>query len=115
MEGLRKTAAPVLILQSDDDGIIHYRDNFEMLYATFREDPRKTFLPADRAQPQLPTPQSVDRAKRKLLKALRSGTATAEELSEMDALKAQVDEELMETFVGFYDDCLTGNGRGGAK
>ena len=115
VEGLRKTAAPVLILQSDDDGIIHYRDNFEVLYAAFREDPRKTFLPLTGHNHNITTPQSVDRAKRKLLKALRSGTATAEELSEMDALKAQVDEELMETFVGFYDDCLTGNGRGGAK
>ena len=77
VEGLRKTAAPVLILQSDDDGIIHYRDNFEVLYAAFREDPRKTFLPLTGHNHNITTPQSVDRAKRKLLKALRSGTATA--------------------------------------
>lgn len=115
VEGLKRTDAPVLILQSDDDGIIHYRDNYEVLYAAFQNDPQKTFLPLTGHNHNITTPPEVDKAKRKLLRALRSGTATEAELAEMDRLKAQVDEELMETFVGFYDDCLTGNGRGGAK
>lgn len=106
VEGLKQTDAPVLILQSNDDGIIHYRDNYEVLYATFREDPQKIFLPLTEHNHNITTPPEVDKAKRKLLKALRSGTATEEQLREMDALKAQVDEELMETFARFYDQCL---------
>lgn len=115
VEGLRKTDAPVLILQSNDDGIIHYRDNFEVLYAAFQNDPQKTFLPLTGHNHNITTPPEVDKAKRKLLRALRSGTATAEELAEMDALKAQMDEELMKTFVDFYDNCLADKERGGVK
>lgn len=106
VDGLQQTDAPVLILQSDDDGIIRYRDNFEVLYAAFREDPKKTFLPLTGRNHNITTPPEVDKAKRKLLKTLRSGTATETQLQEMNALKARVDEALMETFVGFYDKCL---------
>lgn len=106
VEGLQKTAAPVLILQSSDDGIIHYRDNYEVLYRAFQNDPKKTFLPLTGHNHNITTPPEVDKAKRKLLKALRSGTATEEQLREMDNLKAQVDEELLARFVEFYDKCL---------
>lgn len=106
VEGLQKTDAPVLILQSSDDGIIHYRDNYEVLYKAFRNDPKKTFLPLTGHNHNITTPPEVDLAKRKLLKYLRSGTATEEQLREMDDLKAQVDEELLLRFVEFYDQCL---------
>lgn len=106
VEGLQKTDVPVLILQSRDDGIIHYRDNFEVLYAAFRDDPKKTFLPLEGHNHNVTTPPEVDREKRTLLKSLRTGTATPEQLSRMDQLKAQVDEDLMWKFVEFYDNCI---------
>lgn len=106
VEGLARTEAPVLILQSRDDGIIRYQDNYEVLYAAFREDPKKTFLPLEHHNHNITTPPEVDQEKRKLLKYLRSGTASQAQLAEMDALKAQVDEGLLARFVSFYDNCI---------
>lgn len=106
VEGLKRVDAPVLILQSSDDRIIRYRDNYEVLEHAFREDPKKTFLPLEGRNHNITTPPEVDRRKRKLLPALRSGTATEAELREMDQLKAQVDEDLLEQFVQFYDNCI---------
>lgn len=107
VEGLRHTAAPVLILQSNDDGIIHYRDNYEVLYAAFQRDPKKTFLPLTGHNHNITTPPEVDRKKRALLKTLRSGTATPDELAQMDTLKAQADNALLAQFIAFFDKCLT--------
>lgn len=106
VEGLKQADAPVLILQSSDDRIIHYRDNYEVLERAFRDDPRKAFLPLTGKNHNITTPPEVDRRKRELLPALRSGKATEAELREMDRLKAQVDEELLERFVQFYDNCI---------
>lgn len=104
--GLRQTDAPVLILQSSDDCIIHYRDNYEVLHAAFQNDPKKAFQPLTGHNHNITTPPEVDRQKRSLLKYLRSGTATPEQLAEMNRLKARVDKALMERFVSFFDQCL---------
>ena len=106
VKGLRLTDAPVLILQSSDDTIIRYRDNYQVLYAAFQNDPNKTFLPLTGHNHNITTPPEVDQAKRRLLKPLRSGTATPEQLQEMDRLKAQVDKELLRRFTAFYDQCI---------
>lgn len=104
--GLQRTEAPVLILQSRDDGIIRYQDNYEVLYAAFHNDPNKHFLPLDGRNHNITTPPDVDKEKRKLLKYLRSGTASPAQLAEMDVLKSQVDEILLARFVTFYDNCI---------
>lgn len=106
VEGLQHTDAPVLILQSDDDGIISYQDNFEALYAAFCDDPKKTFCPLTGHNHNITTPPEADREKRKLLKFLRSGTATPQQMARMDALKAQADEALLSQFTAFYDQCI---------
>lgn len=105
-DGLKKLDAPALILQSRDDGIIPFQDNYLVLCDTFRDDPRKIFLPLDGHNHNITTPSDVDSAKRKLLKFLRIGTATPEQLAEMEILKARLDEDLMEQFIKFYDNCI---------
>ena len=106
VKGLQRTDAPVLILQSSDDAIISYRDNFQVLYAAFQKDPKKAFLPLTGHNHNITTPPEVDQTKRRLLKYLRSGTATPEQLREMNHLKAQVDTELLALLADFYDGCL---------
>ena len=106
VEGLRRISTPVLILQSNDDSIIRYQDNYEVLYAAFKDDSQKSFLPLVGHNHNITTPPKVDIEKRKLLKFLRNGTATSEQLAKMDELKAQVDEDLMARFVQFFNRCL---------
>lgn len=106
MDGLRKQSCPVLIAQSDDDRIIRFSDNYQVMAKAFMGDPRFTFLPLTGKNHNITTPPEVDARKRKLLKALAGGNPPREVIDELHQLKLYVDDALLERFGDFLDGCL---------
>ncbi|MDD6024628.1 MAG: alpha/beta hydrolase [Oscillospiraceae bacterium] len=106
MDGLKKQNCPVLITQSDDDRIIRYSDNYQVLEKAFSGNPRFTFLPLSGKNHNITTPTEVDAQKRKLLKVLTGDNPPQEAIDEIHRLKLYVDYELLERFGDFLDGCL---------
>ena len=106
VDGLRQQTCPVLIIQSDDDGIIRFEENYGEFYRAFQNDPNKTFLPLKGKNHNLTTPPEIDREKRKMLKTLRSGNIPEEVIEKMNELKTHVDYDLLEQIADFLDDAL---------
>lgn len=105
-DGLSRQSCPVFIVQSDDDSILPFSQNYRRLYRRFRQDPRFTFLPLTGRNHNITTPPEADREKRRLLKLLRQPVPPQEARDQIQLLKTQVDYDLLRRFGDFLDSCL---------
>lgn len=105
VDGLKALTCPVLLLQSRDDAVIPFEDNFGVFQRAFGGDPRITLAALEGRNHNLTTPPEADRRRRELL---RKGSLSPEEQEEWKRLSTVTDEVLLGRFADFFDKCLEG-------
>jgi pimeloyl-ACP methyl ester carboxylesterase len=105
VRGLARTDYPAFIVHSKNDPILPFEDNFGTMKNELAGRRNIRFLAMEGDNHNLGIPRDVSERSRYLRKQLRQthGTSTQKELWE---LQMAVDEELLKSFIEYYDSCL---------
>lgn len=107
--GLGKTKCPVLLLHSSDDEVVLYEGNFSKLKSVYSSNARFRLCTFEGKNHNLGIPMDVNEERRQLQRTIReteSGDDIKHLTARLWALQMIVDEELLDEFIQFYNDCL---------
>ncbi len=114
VKGLANATCPVLVCQSRDDRLISFDRNFTKIKERYEGRENFTFREFDGRDHDMLTPPENDRRQLQILKTLREEgiQVTKEEydrnplVQELWELQGETDEELINTFIDFYNNAL---------
>ena len=106
VRGLKAADCPAFLIHSKDDPILPFEDNFVKIKKALAGRKDTFFREVDGGNHNLGVPAGVDRQIRDLQKRLGEDAGGGEPQRELWRLQMKLDENIMKSFLDFFDNCI---------